>query len=94
MLSHDASGIEVQTPHASVRHALGALGADPLVVDCGGLARQIRLSRLPTALTALSVAFDPDVTLLSGDNPLLVCVTLEDGHQAWSSPIYVVREPA
>jgi hypothetical protein len=91
VLSDDAQGIAVQTPHATVERALDALEAEPLVVDCGGLARQLRLSRLPSALTALSVAFDRDVPLLSADNPLLVCVTLEDGHQAWSSPIYVVR---
>jgi hypothetical protein len=92
VLSDDAKGIAVQTPHATVEHALDALGADPLVVDCGGLARQLRLSRLPPALTALSVAFERDIPLLPGDNPLLVCVTLEDGHQAWSSPIYVAQE--
>jgi hypothetical protein len=27
-----------------------------------------------------------------GDNPLYVRLTQEDGHQAWSSPIYVVSE--
>jgi hypothetical protein len=27
----------------------------------------------------------------AGDNPLYVCVTQENGHQAWSSPIYVFR---
>jgi len=26
-----------------------------------------------------------------GDNPLWVCVTTEDGFQAWSSPIFVFR---
>jgi hypothetical protein len=25
------------------------------------------------------------------DNPLWVCVTTEDGFQAWSSPIYVIE---
>jgi hypothetical protein len=24
------------------------------------------------------------------DNPVWICVTTEDGHQAWSSPVYVV----
>jgi hypothetical protein len=26
-----------------------------------------------------------------GDSPIYVRVTLEDGHQAWSSPIYVIQ---
>ncbi len=49
MLSDDATGIAVHTRHASVEHALNTLGAAPLVVDCGGLARQLRLFRLPAA---------------------------------------------
>jgi hypothetical protein len=26
-----------------------------------------------------------------GDNALYMCLTQEDGHRAWSSPIYVFR---
>ena len=91
VLSDDANGIAVRTPHGALERSLDTLGTDPLVVDCGGLARQIRVSRLPPVLTALSVAVERDIALVPGDNPLLVCVTLEDGHQAWSSPIYMVR---
>jgi hypothetical protein len=28
----------------------------------------------------------------SGDNPIWVCVTTEDGFQAWSSPIYAFNK--
>jgi len=34
----------------------------------------------------ISVPIAPD-----GDNPLWICVTTEDAHQAWSSPVYVIR---
>jgi hypothetical protein len=37
--------------------------------------------------------FEQPVRLRTGvDNPLYVRLTQEDGHQAWSSPIYVVSE--
>jgi len=92
LLSDDATGIVVRTPHATIEKGLEDLTAAPLVIECGGLARQLRLSRFPVRLTALSLAFDRQVALAPGGNPLFVCVTLEDGHQAWSSPIYVNRE--
>ena len=91
-LSANATRIAVVTPYAKIEEQLGRLGAKPLVIDCGGLARQLRLSRLPETLCATSLSLERQVDLNLGDNPLFVCVTLEDGHQAWSSPIYVVRE--
>jgi len=30
--------------------------------------------------------------LNSGDNPIYVCVVQQDGHMAWSSPIYLTAE--
>ena len=30
--------------------------------------------------------------LRKGDNPIFVKVTQKDGHMAWSSPVYLVRE--
>ena len=32
----------------------------------------------------------PKEHMVRGDNPLYVCVVQEDGHMAWSSPIYAV----
>ena len=90
-LSDDMASIAVVTPHAAVERPLAALGADPLAVECGGLGRRLRLSRLPGTLDTLSLSLNRTVDLEPGDNPLFVCVTLEDGHQAWSSPIYVER---
>ncbi len=92
LLSDDIASIAVVTPHATIERALGALGPEPLVVECGGLGRQVRLSRLPQTLATASLSLERTVALVPGDNPLFVCVTLEDGHQAWSSPIYVVRQ--
>ena len=66
------------------------LGADPVHLDCGGLERRLTVMRLPDTELVSSLSFTRDVTINAGeDNPVWVCVTTEDGHQAWSSPIYV-----
>ena len=40
----------------------------------------------------MSIERDVEVAA-SGDSPVYVRVTLENGHQAWSSPIYLFRQP-
>ena len=63
--------------------------------ELGGVGKQISVYRLPPAGGSRSMTFDykpADNELQIGDNPLYVHVVQEDGHQAWSSPIYVVRK--
>ena len=84
--------IRVETPHATVERFLSTLSAIPLVTDCGKLSRQLRLSRPAESLDVRSVQVDRRIVLRRGDNPLYVCLTLADGHQAWSSPIYLCRD--
>lgn len=79
------------TPLGTIERRLDELGPEPLVLPCGGLAREMRLSRLADRLDTRSLRLSRTVALGAGDNPLHVCVTLEDGHQAWSSPIYLLR---
>jgi hypothetical protein len=48
--------------------------------------------RLPEVNPHRSVTHRLRVPLKAqGDNPLWVCVTTEDGFQAWSSPIFAFR---
>jgi hypothetical protein len=71
---------------------IGALGLEPKVFGCGGLQKEISIYALPDQPAATEFAFDlilPD--LRSGDNPLYVRVSQEDGHMAWTSPIYAVQ---
>ena len=69
------------------------IALDDLVLAVeGGINRRIRLFRLPDDNPAASVVLSRKIVLRdTGDNPLYVCVTLEDGHRLWSSPIYVIR---
>ncbi|HEY1796029.1 MAG TPA: hypothetical protein VGG57_07915 [Stellaceae bacterium] len=84
--------LDITTPHASPSLAVDAIGYDDTVIDAGGLERRLRVFRLPDRNTARSFTFKREVEVAAqGDTPIYVRVTLENGHQAWSSPIYLFR---
>ena len=86
----EAAELEISTNRGTLERPLADIGLEDSVMNCGGLERKIRAFRLPDEnphreLSAeIEVALKPD-----GDNPLWVCVTTEDGFQAWSSPIFL-----
>ena len=68
------------------------IGFEPQIFDCGGLDRKVTVQRMPDEAYSPAMRIERRISLRgSGDNPLYVCVTQEDGHQAWSSPIYIYR---
>ncbi|MDA8251494.1 MAG: hypothetical protein M0Z28_20315, partial [Rhodospirillales bacterium] len=85
--------LRLETHLARGRWAAAAIGIEDLVLQAGGLGRQIRVVRLPDRLPQ-RVAFTEDVAFTGAtDLPVFVRVTQEDGHQAWSSPIYLIASP-
>jgi hypothetical protein len=81
----------METGNGPVDLALAGLGYGETIVPQGGLARRVRVVRLPDDNPHVSFAASVTVPLTRGrDNPLWICVTTEDGHQAWSSPVYAV----
>ena len=87
--------LSIETNIASARCDLAALDQDEVVVEAGGLGRRLRIYRLPEQNSAMSLQITHDVPAKksSGDLPVYVRVTQEDGHQAWSSPIYLIDAP-
>ena len=57
----------------------------------GGLRNQIELFRLPEpAAQTRHASFSlPLKNLRAGDNPVYIKVVQQDGHLAWSSPVYL-----
>ena len=89
--SENAS-LEITTNHGTLSHSLDGIGLEDHVLDAGGLARQLRVFRLPEAIESRPMVEKVNLPLNDqGDNPLWVCVTTEDGFQAWSSPIFAFR---
>ena len=71
---------------------VAAIGRDELIFENGGIERRIRVFRLPDENPHRAVVIERDVELRADrDNALYVRVTFEDGHYAWSSPVYLLR---
>jgi hypothetical protein len=87
-----AGTLSLETAWVQCTVPIAAIGMHEKCYDAGGLDRHIRLSRLPDTNPYTHMAFERHIPLRpTGDNALYLCVTQEDGHQAWSSPIYVFR---
>ncbi|MFL9829127.1 hypothetical protein ABTU92_30410, partial [Rhodoplanes sp. SY1] len=70
---------------------LAGLGDEAIAFDGGGLGRRISVYRLPEGEWERHVRFEHRVEFPGGaDLPVHVRVTQADGHQAWSSPIYLI----
>ena len=77
---------------AEIAVDLRTLGTDDLIHDFGGLQKAIRLFRLPDTPLANTYNDSLSVPLTHGEERcLFLRVTFEDGHVAWTSPIYLLR---
>ena len=73
------------------RSNLTTLADDTVTFDGGGLGRRISVYRLPEQDWSRRLAVEHTVTFTGGgDLPVYLRVTQSDGHQAWSSPIYLI----
>jgi hypothetical protein len=75
---------------------LAKLDQNEVTIQGGGLQRKLCIYRLPEQNSAISIQITHQVTdtrIEDRDLPIYVRVTQQDGHQAWSSPIYLIRNP-
>ena len=90
-----AGRLAIETPHGKIDVAVADIGYEPLTYVFGGLDRRLIIYRLPDINRHRSVVLDKPISLRPDrDNPLYVSVFTEDGHQAWSSPVYAIPRPA
>jgi hypothetical protein len=91
-LAHARRGrLRLETNVVSGEVDLAVLTEEPVAFDGGGLGRTLSAYALPETDWSRHVALDHTVTFSGGaDLPVYVRVTQADGHQAWSSPIYLV----
>ena len=85
-----AGTLTIETAQVNCTVPISEIGFQESRFDAGGLDRHLRLVRLPDINPHHKLSLERKIVLnSSGDNPLYVCVSQEDGHQAWSSPIYL-----
>ena len=87
-----SGALRIDTPLVKCEIAIDDIGLEDLAFEAGGIGRRIRVFRLPDENPHRRLLLSRRVTLkAAGDNALYVCLTQEDGHLVWSSPIYVFR---
>jgi hypothetical protein len=87
-----AGSLEIDTALIQQHIDVESIGYDEQIFQNGGIERRIRVFRLPEQNPHEAVRIERRITLADDrDNALYVRVTFEDGHYAWSSPIYLFR---
>jgi hypothetical protein len=91
-LERPTSGtLRIDTALVKTEIPVGSIGYDDQVFANGGIRRQIRVFRLPDQNPHRHLKIERRIRLgRHGDNALYVCLTQEDGHLVWSSPIYAI----
>jgi len=83
--------LKIETNVVSGDVDLASLDDAAVAFDGGGLGRKLSIHRLPESDWSRHLRFTHRVTHIGGaDLPVYVRVTQADGHQAWSSPIYLI----
>jgi len=84
--------LRIDTPLVKCEIAVADIGLHDLAFEADGIGRRIRVFRLPDENPHRRLLLSRRIPLkTTGDNALYVCLTQEDGHLVWSSPIYVFR---
>ena len=83
--------LSVETNIVSGNVDLAALADNTIAFEGGGLGRRLSIYRLPEADWGRRVEIDHTVRFGGEDLPVYLRATQADGHQAWSSPIYLIE---
>src|SRR5262249_39312101 len=88
----DGVRLTIETNIVAGEIDLSNLTGDTIIFECGGLGRRLSVYRLPEDDWSRRMSFAHTAVFKGGaDLPVYVRATQADGHQAWSSPIYLVE---
>ena len=86
----DEGVLKIDTALVKTEINIKEIGMDDLIFENGGIKRRIRVFRLPDENNHQQMTIERSVNLLPDqDNAFYINLIQEDGHQVWSSPIYV-----
>lgn len=86
------AALRVETSRGTLAARIDEIGFHPLRLDCGGLGMALTVARLSDHNPHEDCSFSCELPVREvGDTPIWIAVTLEDGHKAWSSPVYLHR---
>jgi hypothetical protein len=92
-LSEGSAGeLVFRTQPVSGECKIADLGVEPREFAADGLERAVRLQRLPETMAVRHMSLRRRVKVRSqGDTRLFIRLQQEDGHRAWTSPIYLFK---
>ncbi|MFC1950812.1 DUF3604 domain-containing protein [Chloroflexota bacterium] len=86
----DSGSLRIETAQRIVEVDVSSIGIESRIWNCGGIQKRIEIYRLPSKPCPDRFAFElPLPDLHEGDNPIYVRMLQEDGHMAWTSPVYI-----
>jgi hypothetical protein len=92
-MSATGGTLDIRTGLGDTSADLDSMGLDAHVMNAGGLERKLTVQRFPDGALPRTFSLESEVDIAaSGDTPIWICVTFEDGNQAWTSPIYFHRD--
>ena len=91
----DTGILTIDTALVQAKIPVRDIGIHDLIFDSGGIGRRIRVFRMPDKNATRKMNIQRRLPLRDGrdgrDNGFYINLIQEDGHQAWSSPVYVFR---
>jgi Protein of unknown function (DUF3604) len=88
----DAGRIAFKTAPVAGEAAVADLSLEPMVFPAGGLERSIKLQRLPDIMKVRNMTLRRRIKLRhEADTRPYIRLQQEDGHRAWTSPMYLLR---
>jgi hypothetical protein len=85
-----AGTLAIETPNNFIKCDIDSVNLEKKVWELGGLRKKIEVYRLPEQPQVSDFSFTMPLTELDkGDHAIYVRITQEDGHMAWSSPVYL-----
>jgi len=88
----DQASVGFESAQARFDLDLSSLSGCEHVVECGGLGKRVRLLRLPSQGLPSTLDFCQQIMIpQAAEARLYAKIVFEDGHMAWTSPIYIRR---
>ena len=83
--------VRLETTQGNIECDVNKLGMSAQIWEFAGIEKQVKIVRLPGERDHSSFSFNLPVKLKNDtDNPIYLRVNQEDGHIAWTSPVYVI----
>jgi hypothetical protein len=87
----NVGSLEIDTLQHHITCEIASVALEPRIWERGGLQKEIGIYRLPDQQCSCEFSSTLPLTEFhEGDNPIYIRMTQEDGHMAWTSPIYLV----